>query len=150
VFREAFRVLAPGGRLAISDIVAVAPLPPHLRHDLQAYTSCVSGAALHTDVEAMLTEAGFREVRIEVKGESRRLVAGWVPGTSAEDYVASALIQATKPGARTSANRVAPETPASVGPACCDSVLLSQCCDPEDKPACCDPDGHAAGTCGCR
>jgi SAM-dependent methyltransferase len=99
VFREAFRVLAPGGRLAISDIVAIAPLPSALREDLDAYTGCVSGAALIADLETMLGDAGFVDVRVEVRGNSRDLVSGWAPGASAEDYVASALIQARKPAA---------------------------------------------------
>ena len=98
VFREAFRVLAPGGRLAISDIVALAPLPTSLQENLAAYTGCIAGAALVADLQAVLEEAGFSDVRIEAKGESRALVSGWVPGRSAEDYVASALIQAVKPG----------------------------------------------------
>jgi SAM-dependent methyltransferase len=97
VFREAFRVLAPGGRLAISDIVALRPLPAALRGDLTAYTGCVAGAALVDDVAAMLRDAGFEHVRVDVKSESRDLVAGWLPGSSAEQYVASALIQAVKP-----------------------------------------------------
>jgi SAM-dependent methyltransferase len=97
VFREAFRVLAPGGRLAISDIVAIAPLPPPLQQDLAAYTGCVAGAALVEDLERMLGDAGFGDVRIDVKTGGRALVSGWVPGRSAEDYVASALIHAVKP-----------------------------------------------------
>ncbi len=99
VFREAFRVLAPGGRLAISDIVALTSLPASLQEDLAAYTGCIAGAALVADLQAMLEEAGFSDVRIEAKGERRALVSGWVPGRSAEGYVASALIQAVKPGA---------------------------------------------------
>ena len=102
VFREAFRVLAPGGRLAISDIVALRPLPASLLGDLTAYTGCVAGAALVDDVTAMLRDAGFDQVRVDVKSESRDLVAGWLPGSSAEQYVASALIQAVKPAAAVS------------------------------------------------
>jgi len=104
VFREAFRVLAPGGRLAISDIVAVAPLPEVLQADLDAYTGCVAGAALIADLETMLSASGFADVRVSLKEGSRALVSGWVPGRSAEDFVASALIQAVKPatGARVS------------------------------------------------
>ena len=98
VFREAFRVLAPGGRLAISDIVALTPLPVSLQEDLPAYTGCVAGAALVADLQAMLEEAGFDDVRIEATGEGRTLASDRVPGRSAEDYVASALIRAVKPG----------------------------------------------------
>jgi arsenite methyltransferase len=97
VFRDAFRVLAPGGRLAISDIVALAPLPAALANDLATYTGCVAGAALVRDLERMLIDAGFRDVRIDVKTESRALVSDWMPGRRAEDYVASALIQAVRP-----------------------------------------------------
>jgi arsenite methyltransferase len=97
VFREAFRVLAPGGRLAISDIVAIAPLPPALAQDMVAYTGCVAGAALISELKHMLAEAGFSTARIDVKSDSRGLVSDWLPGKRAEDYVASALIQAVKP-----------------------------------------------------
>jgi arsenite methyltransferase len=97
VFRDAFRVLAPGGRLAISDIVALAPLPAALATDLATYTGCVAGAALVRDLERMLIDAGFHDVRIDVKAESRALVSDWMPGRRAEDYVASALIQAVRP-----------------------------------------------------
>jgi arsenite methyltransferase len=95
VFRESFRVLAPGGRLAISDIVALREIPPDVRNDLQAYAGCVSGAALVPQVEAMLAEAGFADVRVELKSNSASLVEGWSPG--AETLVASALIRARKP-----------------------------------------------------
>lgn len=97
VFREAFRVLAPGGRLAISDIVSVLPLPEALQQDLAAYTGCIAGAAPIGDIERMLREAGFTEVGIDIGAGSRELVDGWVPGLSASDYVASARIEALKP-----------------------------------------------------
>jgi SAM-dependent methyltransferase len=136
VFREAFRVLAPGGRLAISDIVAIAPLPASLQQDLAAYTGCIAGAALVSDVEAMLTDAGFDDVRVELKGDSRALVSGWAPGSSAEDYVASALIRAVKP--------------LGSEPACCDSTLLERCCEPAEKAECCGDTPAPPGACGCE
>ena len=95
VFREAFRVLASGGRLAISDIVAIQEIPDAVRNDLEAYAGCVSGAALVADVEALLAAAGFGDVRIELKSNSASLVEGWSAG--AGSLVASALIRATKP-----------------------------------------------------
>ena len=95
VFREAFRVLASGGRLAISDIVAIQEIPDAVRNDLEAYAGCVSGAALVADVKALLAAAGFKDVRIELKDNSASLVEGWSPGAGSK--VASALIRATKP-----------------------------------------------------
>lgn len=140
VFREAFRVLAPGGRLAISDIVALAPLPPAMADDVAAYTGCVAGAALVSDLDRMLREAGFASVSIDVKGESRALVDGWMPGTSVGDYVASALIQAVK----------GPVPDAKLDPACCDSILLDHCCPAEDKPDCCGTTATAKAPAACN
>src|SRR5688500_12543391 len=95
VFREAYRVLAPGGRLAISDIVALREIPAAVRNDLEAYAGCVSGAALVAEVEGMLRDAGFENVRVDLKPNSDALVQSWSVG--AETLVASALIRATKP-----------------------------------------------------
>ena len=97
VFREAFRVLKPGGRLAVSDIVAILELPPEMKQDLALYTSCMSGASVIDDVEAMLNKAGFENVRIAPKDETRQLIRDWAPGRSMEDYVVSATIEAIKP-----------------------------------------------------
>ena len=95
VFREAYRVLTPGGRLAISDIVALREIPAAVRNDLEAYAGCVSGAALVAEVEGMLRDAGFEHVQVDLKSNSDALVQGWSPG--AETLVASALIRGTKP-----------------------------------------------------
>lgn len=97
VFREAFRVLKPGGRLAISDVVNLAPLTSDLATDHALVCGCVAGAAPVPDIEAWLNTAGFRDVRISVKPESRDLIASWAPGRGIEDYVASAIIEAKKP-----------------------------------------------------
>jgi arsenite methyltransferase len=96
VFREAFRVLKPNGRLAISDIVATRPIPENLRKDMELYAGCVAGTAPVEDVRAMLIAAGFNEVRVEPKPQSRAVIQEWFPGRGIEEYVVSATIEAVK------------------------------------------------------
>ena len=102
VFKEAFRVLKPGGRLAISDIVATAELPEDVRSDLALYAGCMAGASLVQDLEQMLTNAGFVEIRIKPKDESRSFIRDWAPGRKLEDFIVSATIEAIKPDIRPS------------------------------------------------
>jgi ubiquinone/menaquinone biosynthesis C-methylase UbiE len=98
VFQELFRVLRPGGRLAISDVVATAELPAEIKEDLTLYASCIAGACTIDELEAMLTEAGFVETIIRPKEESKTFIREWAPGRNAEEFVVSALIEAIKPG----------------------------------------------------
>jgi len=63
-FAEAFRVLAPGGRLSVSDIVTLGEVPVLVRDSVEAYVSCLSGASLRDDYLGMLREAGFAEVEV--------------------------------------------------------------------------------------
>jgi SAM-dependent methyltransferase len=97
VFREAFRVLKPGGRVAISDVVATEALPDKVRDDLSLYTGCIAGASLIDDLEAMLERAGFVNLQIEPKDESKAFIREWAPGMNVEDFVVSAIIEAEKP-----------------------------------------------------
>jgi arsenite methyltransferase len=97
VFRDAFRVLKPGGRLAVSDVVATRELPESVQRNLDQHAGCVAGAALVSDVEAMLSTAGFGAFSVTVKEASREFIKDWFPGSGIEDYVASANIEARKP-----------------------------------------------------
>jgi arsenite methyltransferase len=99
VFRETFRVLKPGGRLAISDVVAVKPMPRELAENVAALTGCIAGSASIEELRTLLSAAGFEAVQIQPRTESRAIIAQCMPG--AEDYVVSATIEALKPGGAT-------------------------------------------------
>jgi len=96
VFREAFRVLKPGGRLAIADVVATQPVPEKLRHKLAAIGACVAGAALVDEVKAMLLAAGFARVDVQPRENSRRIVAEWTEWKDVAEFVVSAYVTAYK------------------------------------------------------
>jgi SAM-dependent methyltransferase len=112
VLREAFRVLRPGGRLAIADIVASSPLPEALRSDAAAVAGCIGGALPIEEVRMMLAAAGFDDVRVDVKSESKMFIRDWLPGSGAEEYIVSAAIQAVRPS----------------GTGCCGTAPSSTCC----------------------
>jgi SAM-dependent methyltransferase len=97
VFDEAFRVLKQGGRLAIADIVATADLPDEAKNDLSLIAGCTGGASLVDETRSMLEKAGFTNIRITPKDNSKEIVRGyWTPGSRIEDYLVSASIEATK------------------------------------------------------
>jgi SAM-dependent methyltransferase len=97
VFEEAFRVLKPAGRLAISDVVATVELPEEMRNDPSLIAGCMGNASLIEDLEKMIVEAGFTAVRIQPKDESKDFIRDWAPDTNITDYVVSATIEAIKP-----------------------------------------------------
>jgi arsenite methyltransferase len=108
VMREAFRVLKPGGRFAVSDVVVRRELPEPIRRSLELWAGCVAGALREQDYVAKLSAAGFVEVSLEVTREYRvddfhdTLAAAGL-GSAIEDLrefdgaMVSAFVRATKP-----------------------------------------------------
>jgi len=99
VFMEAFRVLKPGGRLAISDVVKTAEMPESVKNNTEMHTGCIAGASSIQTITAMLQKAGFENIQIVPKDESRTFISEWAPGTKIENYVVSATIEAIRPDA---------------------------------------------------
>ena len=97
VFREALRVLKPGGRLAIFDIVARGPIPDEARADLELHASCVSGAIAIGEIEEMLADLGYEDAAVMPVDGSREMIATWAPGSDVTELVVSAKIQARRP-----------------------------------------------------
>src|SRR5207237_212823 len=97
VFNEAFRVLKSGGRLAVADMVATASLPNEIKSDWAAYTGCIAGASEIVELEQMLGNSGFKDIKIAPKDSSRSFIREWLPGKRIEDYLISATIEAHVP-----------------------------------------------------
>jgi arsenite methyltransferase len=97
VYREAFRVLKSGGRLAISDVVAIRRIPNTVKRDFEKHSGCVSGAATAAELERMMRSAGFRDIHVIPKEESAVFIKDWFPGSGVERYVRSADVRAVKP-----------------------------------------------------
>jgi SAM-dependent methyltransferase len=99
VFAEAFRVLKPGGRMMVSDLVLKQPLPDDVRHSVEAYVGCVAGASLQTEYLALIRGAGFQDVRTveERSYGDAALFGGYEWLREAARSVVSAKVRAVKP-----------------------------------------------------
>jgi SAM-dependent methyltransferase len=109
VFREAFRVLKPGGKLAVSDIVLMKDLPEQMKSDLGAWSECVSGAVSEKEYMRAISDAGFERIRVEERAVyTHEQLSDYIKGSESEAYakvagidlsqlVASHKISAIKP-----------------------------------------------------
>ena len=120
VLREAARVLKPGGRFAVSDVVADPDMDDATRSDMAAYTGCIAGALTRDEFTDALQAPGLTDITIT---ETHRGHAS----------AASAIVRATKPAT-----------------ACCPPAEQASCCAPSEKASCCSADATASGGCGCR
>lgn len=106
VFMEAFRVLRPGGRLSISDVVATAKLPKDIEQDLSMIAGCIGGAEYVEDLREMLEKAGFVDIKMTPKDNSKEIVTSWIPDKNIEDFVASFIIEGVKAGAHENETKI--------------------------------------------
>jgi arsenite methyltransferase len=97
VFREALRVLRPGGYLAISDVVQTAPFPEGIRRDTSSVAACVAGALQVEELESILEEVGFTAISIDPKEESEEFIREWDDERDVSEYIVSATIEGQKP-----------------------------------------------------
>jgi SAM-dependent methyltransferase len=135
VLREAARVLKPGGRFAVSDVVADDAMDDATRADMQAYTGCIAGALTRDDFTQALQAAGLIDISIT---QTHRVHPAAV----------SAIVRATKPAGAFVPASV--QARAAEPAACCSTAEQSTCCEPADKATCCSAEATAGGTCGCQ
>ncbi len=108
VFAEAFRVLKPGGRFAVSDVVVRGTVPPEIRRNMELWVGCIAGALEETDYVARLEKAGFGAVSIEPTrvydiGDARGFLSGHgidvdTVAPLVRDRFMSGFVRARKPG----------------------------------------------------
>ena len=151
VIAEMFRVLAPGGRIGISDVVAEDHLTPAERADRGSYVGCIAGALSRTEYLQQLQAAGFADTSVRFTAP-------------VADGMHNAIIQASKPGGtgqhpQAAATAAAAGSTAAAGgtggqpraSACCDTSTASTCCAAEAKASCCgDTRTGQPASCGCR
>ena len=145
VIAEMFRLLVPGGRIGISDVVAEDHLSPAERAERGSYVGCIAGALSRTEYLDGLAAAGFVDASVRFTQQ-------------VADGMHNAIIRATKPGgtgpkpaARTDEATVASLPSTESVSACCDIHVGSSCCAPATKASCCgDSSAGQPSSCGCR
>jgi ubiquinone/menaquinone biosynthesis C-methylase UbiE len=108
VWQEIARILRPGGRVAVSDIALLRPLPDNIRHDVESLVGCVAGAALVEDTRKMVEAAGFEQIQLHSRTEYidamtswqdplyQKIVASLPPGSRASDFITSLEVVARR------------------------------------------------------
>ncbi|XP_012554525.2 arsenite methyltransferase [Hydra vulgaris] len=98
VFQEVARVLKSGGRIVISDIVAINPIPNEIKNNLALYAGCIAGAMSIEELKDALEKTGFENISIQINKLSCTFLEKWiVEGCDAESCIASAVIEASQP-----------------------------------------------------
>ncbi|KFY31389.1 hypothetical protein V493_01159 [Pseudogymnoascus sp. VKM F-4281 (FW-2241)] len=123
-FNEMYRLLRPGGRISISDILARKELTEDIKKNIALYVGCISGASQVSEYEAYLKKAGFWDpLIVDTKNDLNVYLTAGEDGTSC---------------CGTGAEKVS---------SCCNAEMQARCCKPEQKESCCQP---GSSTCGCQ
>jgi arsenite methyltransferase len=132
VLRDAFRVLRPGGRFAVSDVVADGPVPDGLRQNMEAWVGCLAGALDIDEYVRLLAAVGFEEISVTITRRYTVAEAGLDPETlptgwqAGDGKLASAFVRATKPTHASTDNSIS--APKQVLRADTTSQTSSACC----------------------